>query len=180
LQLTSVNSALQLKTHYNGSVPRTSLSHLQCSVANSAEMISDSWTVLVLRDAFQGIRRFDQFVESLGIARNTLASRLERLVGDGMLSAEPYQDKPVRYEYRLTEKGRDLFDVLMTLWAYGERWEPAANPDRQRAIHIDCGEEANAVAHCGNCGDRITRHNIRIEPPNQLASRVPAAASSDS
>ena len=160
-------------------MPRTSLSHLECSVANSAEIVSDSWTVLVLRDAFQGVRRFDQFVESLGIARNTLASRLERLVGDGMLSAEPYQDNPVRYEYRLTEKGKDLFDVLMTLWAYGERWEPPDNPGRQRAIHIDCGEEANAVAHCSHCGERITRRNIRIEPPNQVAARAMSSLSSD-
>lgn len=152
-------------------MPRTSLSHLECSVANSAEIISDSWTVLVLRDAFQGVRRFDQFVESLGIARNTLASRLERLVGDGMMTAEPYQDNPVRYEYRLTAKGKDLIDVLMTLWAYGERWNPPDNPDRQRAIHTDCGHEANAVAHCGHCGGRITRRNIRIEPPNEVVSR---------
>lgn len=158
-------------------MPRTSLAHLECSVANSAEIVSDPWTVLVLRDAFQGIRRFDQFVESLGIARNTLASRLERLVADGMVTAEPYQDNPVRYEYRLTEKGKDLMDVLMTLWAYGERWDPAANPNRQRAIHVDCGQEANAVAHCGSCGERITRRNIRIEPPSEVAVKMATATS---
>lgn len=153
-------------------MPRTSLSHLECSVANSAEIISDAWTVLVLRDAFQGVRRFDQFVESLGIARNTLASRLERLVSDGMLTAVPYQDNPVRYEYRLTDKGKDLMDVLLTLWAYGERWNPPANPERQRAVHIDCGHEADAVTHCGHCGERLTRRNVRIEPPNEVVSKV--------
>lgn len=153
-------------------MPRTSLSYLECSVANSAEIVSDSWTVLVLRDAFQGVRRFDQFVESLGIARNTLASRLERLVGDGMMTAVPYQDNPVRYEYRLTDKGKDLFDVLMTLWSYGERWNPPANPNRQRAIHLDCGHEANAVTHCGHCGEQLTRRNVRIEPPNEVVGKV--------
>lgn len=157
-------------------VPRTSLSHLECSVANTVDMVRDSWTVLVLRDAFQGIRRFDQFVESLSIARNTLASRLERLVEAGMMTAEPYQDNPVRYEYRLTDKGKDLFDVLMTLWAYGERWNPPENPERQRAIHVDCGHEADAVAHCGHCGQRITRRNIHIEPPNEVATRMRSAA----
>jgi len=147
---------------------RTSLAHLDCSVANTVEMVSDPWTILILRDAFQGVRRFDQFVESLGIARNTLTNRLERLVGDGIMRTDPYQDKPVRYEYRLTERGKDLFDVLMTLWSYGERWNPPDSPGRQRAIHLDCGHDADAVAHCGSCGERITRHNIRIEPPNEV------------
>jgi DNA-binding HxlR family transcriptional regulator len=150
-------------------VPKTSLAHLECSVANTVEIVSDPWTVLILRDAFQGVRRFDQFVESLGIARNTLASRLERLTGAGVIKTVPYQDKPVRHEYRLTDKGKDLFDVLMTLWAYGERWNPPASPGRQRAIHVDCGHEAIAVTHCSHCGERITRHNIRIEPPNPLS-----------
>lgn len=153
-------------------MPRSDFSHLECSVANSAEIVSDPWTVLVLRDAFQGVRRFDQFVESLGIARNTLASRLERLVGDGMMIADPYQDNPVRYEYRLTEQGKDLIDVLLTLWSYGERWNPPANPQRQRAIHVDCGHEADAVAHCGYCGERLTRRNVRIEPPNEVVTKV--------
>lgn len=158
-------------------MPRTSLAHLECSVANTVGEVGDSWSVLILRDAFQGLRRFDQFVASLGIARNTLASRLEKLVAAGVLEAHAYQDNPVRNEYRLTAKGKDLFDVLMALWAYGERWSPPAGPRRQRAIHIDCGHEAVAVAHCSHCGDRITRHNIRIEPPNQLAVDQPAAAS---
>lgn len=158
-------------------MPRKSLSHLECSVANTVEFVSDSWTVLILRDAFLGVRRFDQFVESLGIARNTLTSRLDQLIDSGLLEARPYQDNPVRNEYRLTEKGKDLFDVLMTLWAYGERWNPPADPDHQRAIHIDCGHEANAVAHCGHCGDRLTRHNVRIEPPSSVVSNAEAAGS---
>lgn len=158
-------------------MPRTSLSHLDCSIANTVEMVSDPWTILILRDAFQGVRRFDQFVVSLGIARNTLANRIERLIGDGIFSAEPYQDNPVRYEYRLTEQGKDLFDVLMTLWAYGERWKPPESPQRQHAIHVDCGHEADAVAHCGHCGERISRRNIRIEPPNQVVIAAELAAS---
>ena len=143
---------------------RKSLAHLECSVANTVEIVNDSWTVLVLRDAFLGVRRFDEFVGSLEIARNTLADRLERLVASGLLSAEPYQYNPVRHDYRLTERGKDLFDVLMTLWSYGERWTPPPDPDHQRAIHLTCGREADAVAHCGHCGERLTRRNVRIEP----------------
>src|SRR5690606_24088345 len=91
---------------------RKSLAHLECAVANTVEVINDAWTVLILRDAFLGISRFDQFVASLDIARNTLTDRLERLVGSGILEMVPYQEAPVRYEYRLTGKGKDLFDTL--------------------------------------------------------------------
>jgi DNA-binding HxlR family transcriptional regulator len=146
-------------------MPRKSLAHLECSVANTVEVINDSWSVLILRDAFTGIRRFDQFVESLGIARNTLTNRLERLTAAGTLEAQPYQDNPVRFEYRLTEKGKDLFDVLMTLWGYGERWNPPGDPDHLRVYHLDCGHEAIAVAHCSHCGERLSRRNVRIQSP---------------
>lgn len=153
---------------------RTSLSRLECSVANTVEIVRDPWAVLIFRDAFQGIRRFDQFVESLGIARNTLTTRLEQLVAGGLMEMVPYQDRPMRYEYVLTEKGKDLMDVLMTLWSFGERWNPPSDPDHQRAIHLDCGEEADAVAHCGSCGERLTRRNVRIVPPNPVAQRTVA------
>jgi DNA-binding HxlR family transcriptional regulator len=143
---------------------RKSFAHLGCSVANAVEIVSDAWTVLVLRDAFLGVKRFDEFVTSLGIARNTLTDRLERLVAAGIMTTEAYQDNPPRSEYRLTDKGKDLFDVLMTLRAYGERWNPLSGPDRQRAVHVDCGHETSAVAHCAQCGERLTRRNVRVEP----------------
>lgn len=158
-------------------MPRLSLSHLECSVANTVGIVNDPWTVLILRDAFQGIRRFDQFVESLGIARNTLTSRLEGLVANGLMEMVPYQNRPIRHEYVLTERGKDLIDVLMTLWSYGERWNPPSDPGHQRAIHVDCGEEADAVAHCRHCGERLTRKNVRIVPPNPIVERSRAAAS---
>ena len=146
-------------------MPRKSLAHLECSVANTVQVIGDRWTVLILRDAFQGVRRFDHFVESLGIARNTLADRLDTMVSDGLMRAELYQEHPPRREYRLTEKGKDLFDLLMTLWSFGEKWNPPTVSEYQRAIHVDCGHQADAVAHCGHCGGRLTRRNVVIEPP---------------
>lgn len=164
---------MQLKTHYTDFMPRKSLAYLDCPVANTVETLGDSWTVLILRDAFQGVRRFDQFVDSLGIARNTLTHRLERLVAEGILRTEAYQDNPVRYEYRLTDKGKDLLDVLMTLWSYGERWNSPNDPDHQRAIHVDCGHEAAAAAHCGHCGERLTTRNLRIEPPLEVLTEQP-------
>jgi DNA-binding HxlR family transcriptional regulator len=143
---------------------RKSLQHLECAVANTVEMVNDAWTVLILRDVFLGVRRFDQFVDDLGIARNVLTDRLDRLVANGMLETRLYNERPARYEYRLTDQGKDLFDVLMTLWSYGERWRPPAGANRQRVIHVRCGEEAHAVAHCGHCGERLTRREVRIEP----------------
>jgi len=144
---------------------RKSLQHLECAVANTVEMVNDAWAVLILRDAFLGVRRFDEFVDDLGIARNVLTDRLERLVANGMMETRLYQERPPRHEYRLTEQGKDLFDVLMTLWSYGERWKPPAAPNRQKVIHVACGQEAHAVAHCGQCGERLSRRDVRIEPP---------------
>ncbi len=143
---------------------RKSLQHLECAVANTVEMVNDAWTILILRDSFLGVRRFDEFVNDLGIARNVLADRLGRLVANGMLETVLYEQHPPRYEYKLTEQGKDLFDVLMALWSYGERWKPPADPNRQKVVHVSCGHEAQAVAHCGNCGERLTRREVRIEP----------------
>lgn len=143
---------------------RRSLQHLECAVANTVEMVNDAWTILILRDSFLGVRRFDEFVNDLGIARNVLTDRLGRLVANGMLETVLYEQHPPRYEYKLTEQGKDLFDVLMALWSYGERWKPPAEPNRQKVVHVSCGHEAQAVAHCGNCGERLTRREVRIEP----------------
>ena len=155
---------------------RKSLQNLECAVANTVETIGDAWTILVLRDAFLGVRRFDDFVSSLGVARNTLTDRLEKLVAAGMMQTRPYQDNPVRLEYRLTDKGRDLFDVLMTLWSFGERWNPPLREDHQRVIHADCGSEALAVTHCASCGGRLSRSSVTVEPVLPVvASRLAAS-----
>ncbi|HEX9644733.1 MAG TPA: helix-turn-helix domain-containing protein [Acidimicrobiia bacterium] len=157
---------------------RKSLRHLECAVANTAEIVSDAWVALILRDAFLGVRRFDDFVSDLGIARNILADRLDRLIEAGVLETRPYQERPLRHDYRLTEKGKDLFDVLMTLWSYGERWDPPAGSNRQRAIHTGCGHVAEAVAHCGHCGERLIWRDVRIEPglPVVAARSIAAGA----
>lgn len=143
---------------------RKSLDYLGCAIANALDELGDRWTLLILRDSFMGVRRFDEFVEDLGIARNILTDRLERLIAAGIIEARPYQDNPVRHDYRLTEQGKDLFDVMMSLWSYGERWNAPVH-DGRRAIHNDCGHDAAAVAHCAHCGERLTRRNVRIEPP---------------
>jgi DNA-binding HxlR family transcriptional regulator len=93
-----------------------------CSVARTLEVVGDRWTLLIVRDVALGVRRFDQFLESLGIASNVLADRLTRLVDDGILERVPYSERPERFEYRLTEKGRELGPALLALMQWGDRY----------------------------------------------------------
>jgi len=94
---------------------------MQCPVARSLERVGEWWSILILRDAFQGLTRFDQFQKSLEIAPNMLTRRLNTLVDSGLLERRPYSDRPRRYEYLLTERGRDFRPVLWTLMAWGNR-----------------------------------------------------------
>jgi DNA-binding HxlR family transcriptional regulator len=102
-------------------VRRTRFDRWPCSIARTVDVLGDHWTPLLLREAFYGSRRFDEFAR-LGIARNVLAARLDRLVDEGILARTPYQDRPVRHEYRLTPKGRELFAVLAAMMRWGDDW----------------------------------------------------------
>jgi DNA-binding HxlR family transcriptional regulator len=141
------------------------LGYLTCSVANTASIIGDRWNVLILRDAFMGVRRFEDFQKDLGIARNILSRRLEMLVGEEILRTEQYQDRPPRNEYRLTDKGKDLFDVLLALWRWGDKWSPPQGVELRRLVHLDCGKATHLEPVCAECGGALTRRNVRIEPP---------------
>jgi DNA-binding HxlR family transcriptional regulator len=92
-----------------------------CSIARALEIVGERWTFLIIRDVFLGLRRFDQFQESLGIARNILTDRLNRLVEEGILERKPYSERPPRYEYRLTDKGLELNVALTALRQWGDK-----------------------------------------------------------
>ena len=130
---------------------RTSFAEMNCSVARTLEVVGEWWTMLVVREAFNGVRRFDDFQERLGIARNVLASRLQGLVDHGVLERRLYQERPERYEYRLTQKGFDLYPVLLSLLAWGDRWATPEKGVPLRIIH-ECGNEAKAQLVCSSCG----------------------------
>ncbi len=153
---------------------RKPLDHLDCTVADSVDLIGDRWTLLILRDAFLGVRRFDDFRRDLDIASNVLTARLESLVTAGIVLTRPYQEHPPRHEYLLTEKGKDLFDVLLALWRWGDRW---AEPDtgRRRLIHRECGHDTHLLAACAHCGEPLTRRNVRIEPGLEVVLERQAA-----
>src|SRR3712207_798319 len=92
-----------------------------CSVARALEVVGERWTILILRDAFLGVRRFDDFQRSLGVARNVLNNRLQRLVEAGILERRRYQERPARHEYRLTGMGRELWPAIVALMHWGDR-----------------------------------------------------------
>jgi DNA-binding HxlR family transcriptional regulator len=121
-----------------------------CPVAGSLEVIGERWTLLIIRDVFLGIRRFEDIQRDLGVARNVLQARLERLVEQGILVKRPYQDRPVRCEYRLTEKGADLWPVLVALLNWGDRY--TIDGERPMILqHRDCGGELDDRRRCTVC-----------------------------
>ncbi|SDW11250.1 transcriptional regulator, HxlR family [Albimonas donghaensis] len=118
----------------------TELSDEACPVARSLSVVGDRWTLLILRDAFRGVRRFEKFQTNLGVTRHVLVERLRRLEANGILRREPYQERPLRHEYRLTEAGKELGPILVLLGEWGERRLPSENGVRLAHVFRDTGE----------------------------------------
>ncbi|MEP6659413.1 MAG: helix-turn-helix domain-containing protein [Acidimicrobiales bacterium] len=142
---------------------RKSFEGMNCSVAQCLEIVGEWWSLLIVRDAFLGVRRFDDFQARLGISRNILNDRLQNLVGHGVLEREPYQDNPPRSEYRLTEKGRDLWLVLTAMRQWGDRWAAPDGPPLTMR-HSACGRVVKAVAVCSHCGETLSPRSVTVEP----------------
>jgi DNA-binding HxlR family transcriptional regulator len=156
---------------------------MHCSVAQTLEQIGEWWTLLILRDAFLGVRRFEDFQRRLGIARNILANRLDTLVEHGILERRRYSERPERFEYRLTDKGRDLWSVMTAIRQWGDRWVlPPVEPPVV-LVHDRCGHRCTAEVHCSECGEPLELRELHLEPgpgavdPGFIAGRpAPAAA----
>lgn len=142
---------------------RTSFAQWPCSVARTADLLGDWWTPLVLREAMYGTTRFEEFERVLGIGRNTLTQRLNRLVAEGVLEKVAYQDRPPRYDYRLTESGRDLFGVVATMLAWGDRWRSPDGPPI-RLQHHACGHDTSAVVVCSHCREPLRLDEVSTSP----------------
>jgi DNA-binding HxlR family transcriptional regulator len=134
-----------------------------CSIARTLEAVGDRWTMLVIREAFLRTRRFEDFQSHLGIARNVLSDRLGRLVDDGILERRRYQDAPPRDEYRLTDKGLDLWPILMTLMAWGDRHAAEDGPPRV-IVHRGCGGTLDAHLRCDRCGQDLGPRDVEAQP----------------
>lgn len=136
------------------------------AVARALEMVGDRWTLLILREAFLGVRRFERMRQDLGIARNVLADRLGKLVGAGVLERRRYQERPDRYEYRLTEKGSDIYPVLVSLLQWAGRYEAEDHETKVILEHKGCGNRTVPLLVCSECGERLQARDVRakVEP----------------
>ncbi|MGH3532591.1 MAG: winged helix-turn-helix transcriptional regulator [Mycobacterium sp.] len=137
-----------------------------CSIARTLGVVGEKWTLLVLREAFYGVRRFEDFHATLGCARNLLSARLKTLVAQGLLEKQAYRDVRGRgrHEYRLTDKGRDLFPAVVALMQWGDRW---AADDAGPAVllsHRGCSERVSAHLSCGAGHGPLTARDVRAVP----------------
>lgn len=135
----------------------TSLAGLPCPIARTLDVVGEWWTLLIVRDAILGVRRFDDF-KATGIADNILSARLRKLTKCGVLKRQRYQTHPDRYEYLLTEKGRALGPVVLALRSWGKRF--TKGPDASHIVHAACGGNVELGFHCTKCDHEIERSQI--------------------
>jgi DNA-binding HxlR family transcriptional regulator len=131
-----------------------------CSIAAALEVVGERWSLLIVRDIFLGLRRFDELQSDLGIARNVLHTRLTKLLEQGVLEKRPYQERPVRWEYRLTAKGLDLWPTVVSLMHWGDRH---ASPNGPPVLleHRGCGGAVDPHRICETCGERLSAIDVR-------------------
>ncbi|SNQ48412.1 conserved hypothetical protein [Frankia canadensis] len=134
-----------------------------CSIAASLEILGDRWTLLILREACRGATRFADFQSRLGLARTVLSERLSRLTADGLFDRRRYQDQPERFEYVLTQQGRDVWPILNALMVWGDRHVMAGNPP-YLILHRDCGGHIDDRRRCEACGREVDVTDVRRVP----------------
>jgi DNA-binding HxlR family transcriptional regulator len=140
-----------------------------CSLARAMALLGDRWTLLLVREAFLGTRRFDELQALSGASPQLVAARLARLVDAGVLRKVAYQHRPARYEYRLTDMGRDLHPVLITLTNWGDRWLDDGQGPPNPLRHTACGAITHPRLICDQCGEPAETHGLVSEPSERLA-----------
>ena len=143
---------------------RTSFGSMACSIARTMDVFGEPWSPLVLRNIYIGITRFDQLQQSLGISRKVLAERLRWLTENDVLERREYSARPARYEYVLTAKGLELFNVLMVMVAWGDKWLAGEAGPPVLYRHHACGQIAHAELHCSACGGLMSAADIDVLP----------------
>jgi DNA-binding HxlR family transcriptional regulator len=132
----------------------------ECTLAGALSVIGERWTMLILREAFFGVKRFEQMQRDLGIARNILADRLQKLVTQGIFTRVRYQERPERYEYRLTEKGLDLYPAIVALMRWGDKHLAGELGPPVTLVHRSCGQEIEPQLTCSACGERLVARDV--------------------
>lgn len=155
---------------------RTRFDDWPCSVARTLDIVGDPWSALILRDAFYGARRFEDFAASLGIARNILTDRLQRLVAAGMLERTEYSEHPPRFEYRLTDKGRAFFDVILALMRWGDEWVAPEAGAPIEVVHRDDGHVVRPRVVDEVTGQPIDPRQVDVRPgPGFAGTALPGS-----
>ena len=134
-----------------------------CPIGRAARLIGDEWILLVLRELFKGPQRFDDLQKKTMAATNILTNRLNRMIDAGIVSKLPYQERPPRFNYRLTKAGLSLFPVLIELWRFGEDWMPCDQSPPFRLRHLECGKITRIGQTCSECGQSLTTRNVMME-----------------
>jgi DNA-binding HxlR family transcriptional regulator len=138
---------------------RSDYASQSCALARALEIVGERWTLLIVRDAFHGLTRYDEFLSSLGIATNILSARLQKLVEHGVL-----EKTATRGSYRLTKKGRDLFPVVLTLMAWADRHEPGPDGPEVLILHKGCGHDVGGCLRCAHCGKPVAPGDLHVVP----------------
>jgi DNA-binding HxlR family transcriptional regulator len=143
-------------------VRETSLARMDCSIAQTLEVVGDRWTLMIIRSmfAFKGLHRFDELRTELGIAKNILSNRLDILIGHGLIEKRPYRDKPPRYEYHLTEAGKDLLPVIIALLRWGDTYLMGEQGPPVILHHTECDHDTVPYLACSHCHEPISLRSI--------------------
>ncbi|WP_406432199.1 helix-turn-helix transcriptional regulator [Streptomyces sp. NBC_00631] len=135
-----------------------------CSIARTLEIVGERWTLLIIRDAMLGLRRFEEFQDSLGIARNVLTNRLSKLVDDGLLDRVCYQERPARYEYQPTNKAKDLLTAVLSLMHWGDKHAEGPGGPPRITSHAGCGGSVREQLVCAQCGQVVGPDAVDLLP----------------
>ena len=148
---------------------RSDLHSQTCTIARAVAQVGDEWTLLIVREMFLRTRRFDDFLRLTGMSSHLLLLRLKKLEAQGVIRREPYSERPPRHEYRLTEKGRDLWTVIIALKQWGDRWLSTEDTPVQ-IMHKVCGNVVRPHMICPDCGERMGAHDAeaKISEPFQM------------
>ena len=139
---------------------RSGLAQKTCTVARTVEMFGDEWTLMILREMFLGGRRFDELLRQTGASPHTLSQRLKRMEAIGVVHRETYSERPPRHEYRLTDKGRDLWAVIVSMKVWGDKWlNHGETPVAIR--HVSCGHIVVPLMCCPQCGEPMDAHDAQ-------------------
>ena len=168
--------AERVVSRYAPCVLKRTYEHQACSIAGTLELIGERWSLLILRDVFLGIHRFDDLQRGLGVARNVLRDRLRLLVDEDVLERRRYQERPERFEDRLTDTGLDLWPAIVALMRFGDRHLAGDDGPPMVLEHRDCGGAVTDFAACAACGAPLTARDVRVHGPGVAEAQGGLAA----